>query len=191
MLQIYDEVVDIQPVFSEFIRFLSDKGCDTAWFRERTFWLDRNIIKAYVSGGGGLVSLYKMVVDDKLNVTLTRHKQNKDGLQFETWDETIARKQEHLNELEAQSISVLQQHCSDQSRRIINTNSTGKDSMVVTHLAKKAGLSFETYFNVTTLDVAQSNRMAKRNGFIPIVPRPEYGGFYSYIQRYESGGLSK
>lgn len=60
--------------------------------------------------------------------------------------------------------------------------------MVVTHLAKKAGLNFETYFNVTTLDVAESNRMAKRNGFKHILPNPEYGGFYKYIQRYDGGG---
>lgn len=60
--------------------------------------------------------------------------------------------------------------------------------MVVTHLAKKAGLNFETYFNVTTLDVAESNSMAKRNGFKHILPNPEYGGFYKYIQRYDGGG---
>lgn len=60
--------------------------------------------------------------------------------------------------------------------------------MVVTHLAKKAGLNFETYFNVTTLDVAESNRMAKRNGFKHILLNPEYGGFYKYIQRYDGGG---
>lgn len=60
--------------------------------------------------------------------------------------------------------------------------------MVVTHLAKKAGLNFETYFNVTTLDVAESNCMAKRNGFKHILPNPEYGGFYKYIQRYDGVG---
>ena len=82
---------------------------------------------------------------------------------------------------------MLQQHCSDLNRRIINTNSTGKDSMVVTHLAEKAGLEFETFFNVTTLDVAESNTMAKRNGFTRILPNPQYGGFYRYIQRYDEG----
>lgn len=70
-------------------------------------------------------------------------------------------------------------------RRIINTNSTGKDSMVVTYLAKKAGLNFETFFNVTTLDVAESNQMAKRNRYQHIFPDPQYGGFYKYI--HDSG----
>lgn len=82
---------------------------------------------------------------------------------------------------------LLHQYGSNTKRRIINTNSTGKDSMVVTHLAEKAGLDFETYFNVTTLDVAESNRMAAKNGYRKILPDPQYGGFYQYIQRYDGG----
>lgn len=57
--------------------------------------------------------------------------------------------------------------------------------MVVTYLAKKAGLNFETFFNVTTLDVAESNQMAKRNRYQHIFPDPQYGGFYKYI--HDSG----
>ena len=60
--------------------------------------------------------------------------------------------------------------------------------MVVTHLAQKAELMFETYFNVTTLDVAESNRMAKRNGFNYIYPNPRYGGFYQYIRNFDGNG---
>lgn len=121
---------------------------------------------------------------DDLSVTLTKHKSNVDGLQFETWDETIQRMLPHLRSIEAASIDLLRKHGSNKDRRIINTNSTGKDSMVVTHLAQKAGIDFDTYFNVTTLDVAESNNMAKRNGFKKIFPDPKYGGFYKYIQRY-------
>ena len=138
-------------------------------------------------GGGQLVPLYKVVVDDNLTVTLTKHKSFVDGRQYESWDETIQRMLPHLRELESKSIAMLQQRCSDPNRKIINTNSTGKDSMVVTHLAEKAGLEFETFFNVTTLDVAESNTMAKRNGFKRIFPNPQYGGFYRYIQRYDEG----
>lgn len=76
---------------------------------------------------------------------------------------------------------MLQQYGLYTDRRIINTNSTGKDSMVVTHLAKKAGLNFKTFFNVTTLDVAESNQMAKRNGYQYIFPDSQYGGFYQYV----------
>lgn len=96
----------------------------------------------------------------------------------------------HLRNIEAASIDLLKQH-GQCGRRVVNTNSTGKDSMVVTHLAKKANLNFDTYFNVTTLDVAESNKMAKRNGFKKIFPDPKYGGFYKYIQRYAGGVENK
>ena len=122
-----------------------------------------------------------------MNVSITKHKQNKDETNFETWDETIQRSKQHLQEIEQESIALLKNSCIGQQRRIINLNSTGKDSMVVLHLAQKAELDFETYFNVTTLDVKESNRMAKRLGFIPILPNPKYGGFYKYIQRYDGG----
>lgn len=178
----------MQPIFKEYAHFLHDNGCDISWFQERTYWLDHNIVKAFTRGGQRLVSLYKIVVSDDLTVALTKHKQNVDGLQFESWDETIARFRLHLESIEHDSIALLRQYGIGTERKIVNTNSTGKDSMVVTHLAKKAGLNFETYFNVTTLDVAENNCMAKRNGFKHILPNPEYGGFYKYIQRYDGGG---
>ena len=84
-----------------------------------------------------------------------------------------------MKEIEHESLSLLQEHCISADRKIVNTNSTGKDSMVVHHLVKKAGVSCETYFNVTTLDVAESNQMAKRNGFKHIYPDPQHGGFTS------------
>lgn len=121
-----------------------------------------------------------------MNVTIKKHKQNKGETDFETWQDTIRRNREHLSEIEQESIALLRQVVSQTDRRIINTNSTGKDSMVVLNLAKKAGLTFETYFNVTTLDVKESNRMAARNNFKHILPNPKYGGFYNYIQRYQT-----
>lgn len=118
---------------------------------------------------------------------MKKHKQNNDYAYFETWKETIERNRDRLKQLETDSIILLQQNCINSGRKVINTNSTGKDSMVVTRLAQKAGLDFETYFNVTTLDVRESNRMAKRNNFKHILPDPKYGGFYKYIQRYDGG----
>lgn len=122
---------------------------------------------------------------------MKKHKQNKDYADFETWKETIERNRDRLKQLETDSITFLQQNCMNSGRKVINTNSTGKDSMVVTRLAQKAGLDFETYFNVTTLDVRESNRMAKRNNFKHILPDPKYGGFYKYIQRYDGRGATK
>ncbi len=94
-----------------------------------------------------------------------------------------------IRQKEEESLALLRSHCGNTDRLIVNTNSTGKDSMVVTYLAEKAGLVFETYFNVTTLDVAESNRMAKRNGYHFIYPNPKYGGFYQYIYKYATSGV--
>lgn len=177
----------MQPIFPEYIRFLKSHNCNTDWFRENTYWLDNNIVKAF-RRGGQVVLLYRVSVDDNLHLTLSKHKQNKDFDDLETWQETIQRNQDRLRQIEQDSINLLQHYGLHTDRRVVNTNSTGKDSMVVTHLAKKAGLNFETFFNVTTLDVAESNRMAKQNGYQHIFPDPQYGGFYKYIQRYDGGG---
>ena len=174
----------MQPIFPEYIKFLNSHGCNTDWFQERTFWLDRNMVKGFKRGGQEPTPLFRIKVGDDLSVTLTEHKSFRDGLQFETWDKTIQRMLPHLRDIEVKSIETLKKHCADSGRRVINLNSTGKDSMVTTHLAKKAGIEFDTYFNVTTLDVAESNLMAKRNGYEHIYPDPQYGGFYKYIHRY-------
>lgn len=170
----------MQPIFPEYVQFLRSHNCDVDWFRENMFWLDNNIVKAF-KRGGQVVSLYRVSVDDNLHLTLTKHKQNKDFDNFETWQETIQRNQDRLCRIEQESINLLQQYGLHTDRKVINTNSTGKDSMVVTHLAKKAKLEFKTFFNVTTLDVAESNRMAKRNGYQHIFPDSQYGGFYQYV----------
>lgn len=97
----------MQPIFKEYAHFLHDNGCDISWFQERTYWLDHNIVKAFTRGGQRLISLYKIAVSDDLTVALTKHKQNVDGLQFESWDETIARFRPHLESIERDSIALL------------------------------------------------------------------------------------
>ena len=79
--------------------------------------------------------MFRISVDDNLNVTVKKHSKNKGYTELETWQETICRNQDHLKEIESKSISLLHEYCINTDRRIINTNSTGKDSMVVTHLA--------------------------------------------------------
>lgn len=41
----------MQPIFHEYIKFLNSQGCNTDWFQERTFWLDRNMVKGFKRGG--------------------------------------------------------------------------------------------------------------------------------------------
>lgn len=44
----------MQPVYSEFINFLDNHGCDTSWYQEGKFWLDNNIIKAFKRGASSI-----------------------------------------------------------------------------------------------------------------------------------------
>ena len=41
----------MQPIFPEYIQFLTANGCEVDWFQEKTFWLDNNIVKAFRRGG--------------------------------------------------------------------------------------------------------------------------------------------
>ena len=160
--------------------------------QEGVFWLDNGLIKGFKKEENSeistLISLYKYTVSDDLSIHIKPHKDylklqcKYKNVNFETWQETVHRLNNHISGIESKSIKLLQQYGLNTDRKIINTNSTGKDSMVVLHLAEKAGLKFETYFNVTTLDVAESNRMAKELGFK--FTYPDYKGFYNYIKQY-------
>lgn len=151
---------------------------------EGMYWFDYNIIKAFTKDGE-LVNLYKVKIFDDLSIKITPHRDYKKSIknQFETWEETIQRNNNRLNDIEQKSINLLKSYANT-NERIICLNSTGKDSMVVYSLANKTGLNFDTYFNVTTLDVADSNIMAKKFGFKFIYPQYEKG-FYNYIKEYK------
>lgn len=104
---------------------------------------------------------------------------------FETWEDTVERYSEHIEKLKLNAINLISKHL-ENGRKVIVTNSTGKDSMVVSDLVGKVldKDSYDTYFNVTTLDVADSNLMAKRLNFKFTLPKIEtYGGFYQYIKK--------
>jgi len=161
-----------------------DKGLEIP-VQEGIYWLDNKIIKAFDVKDKTLCYLYKIKINDDLSMSYSKHrdyKKHKDKT-FETWQETIIRFNGHLNQLESDSINLLQHYGLNTDRTIVDTNSTGKDSMVKTYLAQKAGLNFKTYFNVTTLDVAESNRMAKQQQFEFTFPESKYGGFYQWIKR--------
>lgn len=152
---------------------------------EGIYWLDNGIIKAFNKETGELCNLYKYTVDYDLNILIKKHKDYNESMKcdFETWEETAERYKTHLNELEQESIKLLQEYGLNTDRTIVDTNSTGKDSMVKTYLAHKAGLVFITYFNITTLDVGESNKMAKENNYKCTFPDKKYGGFYQWIKR--------
>ena len=151
--------------------------------QEGTYWIDNQIIKAF-DHQGSICFLYRVKVDENLSVVISEHKDFKEHKDktFQTWQQTTEQLSQRLDDLENDSIRLLQSQKDE--RRIIVLNSTGKDSVVTQHLAELAELNFEVYFNVTTLDVVESNRMAKEQGYKKIYPNTEkYGGFYQYIKR--------
>lgn len=167
------------PVFKEYIQFLKDtiNSNQLDFLTEGYYWVDNQIIKVF-DKQGNLHKLFKLNIDTNLNIIVKPYKNIFQG-EIETWNDTILRLQDRLTTLEQDSLNLLGNY-RNTDRIIIDTNSTGKDSMVKTHLAKKAGLKFNTYFNVTTCDVADSNLMAKRNDFTFTLPNKELKGFYNW-----------
>jgi phosphoadenosine phosphosulfate reductase len=174
-LKVIKEVDSINPVFKEYIQFLKDNGVDYPLV-EGFYWLENQIIKAY-DKQGSLQKIIRLNIDDKLNITYKEYKNNKYDL--ESWQETVKRKTSEIDQRESDSLNLLSQY-KETDRLIVDTNSTGKDSMVKTHLAKKAGLKFNTYFNCTTMDVADSNIMAKNNKYKFTYPDKKYRSFYKW-----------
>lgn len=144
-------------------------------------WLDRNIVKAFISGGQ-IVHICKIQINDDLSISIHKRQAHSD-LAFMAWTDLIDENKEHLAKLEEESVSLIKSFCSSSDRMIVDTSSTGKDSEVKSFLAQKAGLQFNTYFNVTTLDVCESNTMAKQKGYTFTFPNKKYGGFYQYVKR--------
>ena len=144
---------------------------------EGYYWIDNQIIKAF-DKQGDIHKVYRLKTENNLNITYTPYK--KEIFEIATWNDTVQIYNNRLNELESSSILLLRQYGLDTDRRFIDTNSTGKDSEVKTYLAHKAGLSFETYFNCTTMDVADSNKFAKDKGYKFTYPEKKYGGFYQW-----------
>lgn len=176
----------MQPIFNEMIQMWRNLGITDLNLSEGAYWLDNGIVKAISTDKGKVINLYKFTIDENLNLSCKKHKDyNKlKNNTIETWKDTCDRLRAHLNKIERQSIGMLKNYTNIYKEyTVIDTNSTGKDSMVKTYLAQKAGLSFKTYFNVTTLDVKASTLFAREHGYEFIYPNIEkYGGFYQWVK---------
>ena len=171
------------PVFKEYIQFLKDVTNNDNQLNdlvEGYYWVDNQIIKSF-DKKGNTQKFLRINIDKNLNVTLKPYKGKYDK-DIESWYDTSIRLQDGIIRLELESLRILSEF-KNANRIIIDTNSTGKDSMVKTYLAKLAGLKFETYFNVTTCDVSDSNIMAKKNKYILIRPNEKVRGFYKWIKK--------
>lgn len=169
----------MQPIFTEFINYMKDKGYNIP-ITEGTYWLDNGFIKAFTSDGV-LHKLYKYKVNDDLTINVTKYKDYvKD--KFETWLETAERLSDKINSLVTESIDVIKDTVSkyNYSEMWVLT-STGKDSMVVLNLVQKVIPDVNVMFNNTSLDVADTYKMVKRHPEW-VITNPEEG-FYQWVVR--------
>lgn len=172
----------MQPIFKEQIQMWHDCG-GAPPIKEGIYWINNQVVKAFELGTGKLCNLYRMKVNDDLSISYKDHKDfNKHRNKvFETWHETIIRMSGRLNEIEESSVSVVKaamQTYTDCEKIILT--STGKDSMVVEHICNLAGFNSRSVFNNTSLDVADTYRLAKVRGYEITSPDE---GFYQYIKR--------
>lgn len=169
------------PIFKEYIQFLNDKtgnADELMVLSEGCYWVDNQIVKVF-DKEGNLHKILKINIKNDLSITVKPYNTIVPDY-IESWQETIIRLNSRLDELEENSIKLLQKYGLNTDRTIIDTNSTGKDSMVKTYLAQKTGLTFDTYFNCTTMDVADSNIMAKNNEYKFIHPKGKHRSFYQW-----------
>lgn len=149
----------MQPIFTEFINFMKDKGYNVP-ITEGTYWLDNGFIKAYTPDGV-LHKLYKYKVFDDLSISVTKYKEYIDA-DFETWTETAERLSDDINRKVEESLKAIKHTLGifkDMDKWVLT--STGKDSMVVLDLVQKVIPDVNVMFNNTSLDVADTYKMVK------------------------------
>lgn len=180
----------MKPIYDEQIKMWEDLGVKYS-FPHETLWFDNNFIQAFTPDGK-LNKLYKYKVNDDLSIIITEYKDytalkkyyssiNKE-LKFETWSETVQRMKPYIKKITNRTERILHHNIRRfPNSKIIVLTSTGKDSMVVLDFMQKSGYEFETVFNNTSLDCADTYKMVNKHKDW-IITNPEIG-FYKWIQQ--------
>ncbi len=170
------------PIYSDLLKMWSDLGYNIP-ITEGKFWTDNNIIKAFTRDGE-LHNLYRCRVQDDLQITITKHKDNKFSNydDFETWWETIDRLSAELDVKVAESLDVIKDTITAyKDYDFIVLTSTGKDSVVTLDLVQKVIPNVRVLFNNTSLDTADTYRLVKSHKEWEISNPKE--GFYNWVRR--------
>ena len=170
-------------IFNEFIRFLKDRDVNIEKYnlKEGYYWLDNYIIKAY-DKEGIIHKIVRIHIDGKLEMTITGYKEEKKVYEIESWYETLTRNIERLELLEKESLDIIQNISNkykDYNLSILS--STGKDSMLVSHLVNKLYPDTETLFTNTSIDCVDTYKFVKSLKNITIINPKE--GFYQWQKR--------
>lgn len=168
----------MNPIYKEYIQFLKDHNIDID-IREGYYWLDNQIIKAY-DKQGNLHKLFRLKIDDSLNITCEQYKYK--DFEIESWKETIERNKDRLLKLEKDSLDLIQDSISKYSdyTHIIST-SGGKDSNLTMYLVRSINEKIMCVFSNTSLDCADTYKYIKQLKNCKILNPEE--GFYEWIHK--------
>lgn len=167
------------PIFKEYISFLKNKNSKLDFLKEGVYWYDRGIIKGF-DKNGELIKIVRLFIDDDLNLSVKEYKNN--NIILETWNDTINRNLEHLNEIEKESKETINKFLNVyDDRNVAVLSSGGKDSSVTSFLVRQCVKNPEIIFNNTSLDCADTYLHIKKENNLTIINPKE--GFYQWRKR--------
>lgn len=92
-----------------------------------------------------------------------------------------------LSEAVAESLAILEQV---RDKKLVVCNSGGKDSSVTEDLCKKAGVDYDSVYNVTTIDPPEAVRFIHKNYPETIFSKPK-ASFYELVKTNFSPAIKK
>ena len=171
----------MNPIFKEYCKFLKDKV--NLELEEGYYWLDNSIIKAF-DKQGNIHKLYRIVINDEdLSMTYKVPKgySKVEDIDIASWNDLIEMSKSHLENIESEAKQLIKDKMDKFSGYIpLVPVSMGKDSMVTCHLVRECYPDTKAIFNNTTLDCADTYRMAKTFPNCEMMTPKQ--GFYRYIK---------
>lgn len=174
----------MNPIFNEYLTFLRDtSGESLPDLQEGYFWLDKQIIKGF-DKQGNMHKFYRIKVDDSLKLSIEKPKSGYDNItniELASWNELIELNLAHLENIENEAKKLIRDKMDKFDGYIpLVPVSMGKDSQVTCHLVRECYPDTKAIFNNTTLDCADTYRMAKRFPNCEMMTPKQ--GFYQYIE---------
>ena len=174
----------MNPIFNEYITFLRDtSGESLPDLKEGYFWLDRQIVKGF-DKQGNIHKFYRINISDSLKLSIDCPKSGYDKVEdidLASWNDLVKMHERHLYQIEKKSKNIIKKKMRKFNGYIpLVPVSMGKDSMVTCHLVRECYPDTKAIFNNTTLDCADTYRMAKTFPNCEMMTPKQ--GFYQYIK---------
>ena len=174
----------MNPIFNEYITFLRDtSGESLPDLKEGCFWLDRQIVKGF-DKQGNIHKFYRINISDSLKLSIDSPQSGYDKVKdvdLASWYDLVKIQERHLYQIEKKSKNIIKKKMRKFNGYIpLVPVSMGKDSMVTCHLVRECYPDTKAIFNNTTLDCADTYRMAKTFPNCEMMTPKQ--GFYQYIK---------